>query len=394
MSVKKMAAPTVAFAVLLIVSASVFLKIRADARAEGDQEEAGTAATLPEVSAGATFNTDIAIPVIGAPVRRDTLIISVTAAAEAAPWRESRVLAEVGGRIEQIGVRENQGVAAGAFLLALDTTDLALQVAEAQAGLAQAQASYRELTLFDDQIEDPAVREERARVARARSGLDQAEVTLRRRQIDLERARLVAPFNGRVASIQVSPGHRVNPGDELMTVVDIDPIRVEVQVLESEIGYLVEGGAAQVSFAAFPGETFVGRISTINPIVERGSRTARVTVRIPNPGGRILPGMYARVSLEARRFPDRILVPKSAILERDRRTMLFVYEGDDRQGYAKWKYVTTGLENDSLVEIVENPETDMLEPGQIVLVDGHYTLIHDATVRLTTDLSGAGRRPR
>ena len=105
--------------------------------------------------------------------------------------------------------------------------------------------------------------------------------------------------------------------------------------------------------------------------------------------------MYARVSLEARRFADRILVPKDAVLERDRRTMLFVYEGDERGGLAKWNYVTTGLENDSLVEILENPDTEMLEPGQIVLVDGHYTLIHDAVVRLSANpRREEGGRPR
>src|SRR5690606_32926474 len=126
---------------------------------------------------------------------------------------------------------------------------------------------------------------------------------------------------------------------------------------------------------------------------DRQTRTAKVTVSVPNPEGRILPGMYARVSLEARRFADRILVPRSAILERDRRTMLFVYEGDERGGLSKWRYVTTGLENESQVEIVANPDTDMVQPGEIVLTDGHYTLIHDARVRLVDDVRAAGGRP-
>ena len=180
-----------------------------------------------------------------------------------------------------------------------------------------------------------------------------------------------------------------------MTVVDIDPIKVEVQVLEAEVGYLEQGRSAQVTFAAFPGESFVGRVATINPVVERESRTARVTVLVPNPRGQILPGMYARVSVEARRFPDRIIVPKSAVLERDRRTMLFVLDSEDgTTGLAKWNYVTTGLENDSLIELVATSETPLLDPGQIVLVDGHYTLIHDATVRLASDLRGEDGRPR
>jgi membrane fusion protein, multidrug efflux system len=392
MSGRRLLGPSVGIALLLILASAIYLRVRGTA--EADASPPTDPEDLPEVSAGAAFRTDVAIPVSGAEVVRDTLVISVSAAAEAAAWRESRVVAKVEAPVARIVVRENQRVASGAVLIEMDTTDLALAVDEAEADVASADATYRELTLFDDQITDDSLRTERERIARARSGLDRAEVGLRRARIELARANVAAPFAGRVANVQVSEGHRVNPGDALMTVVDIDPIKVEVQVLESEVGFIAEGRSAQVTFAAFPGEIFVGRISTINPMVERESRTARVTVTIPNPEGRILPGMYARVSLEARRFPDRILVPKSAILERDRRKMLFVYEGDENGGLAKWTYVTTGLENDSLVEIVENRETTMLQPGQIVLTDGHYTLIHDARVQLTTDRSAPGARPR
>jgi membrane fusion protein (multidrug efflux system) len=85
------------------------------------------------------------------------------------------------------------------------------------------------------------------------------------------------------------------------------------------------------------------------------------------------------------------------VLERDRRTMLFVFQGDGADattGLATGRYVTTGLANDSLVEIVANPETEMVQPGEIVLTDGHYTLIHDARVRLVENVQAAGGRPR
>ena len=384
--------PSLAFAVIVLLGSGIYLRIRGNTDDTEGGEDRGN---LPEVSATSTFGTDVAIPVGGAEVVRDTLVVSVIAAGEAAAWLESRLLAQVEGIALQIPVRENQVVRRGQTLMALDTIDLALNVRDADASLAQARATYRERTLFDDQIEDPEVRAERERVARAQSGLDQAEVALERAQLQLTRSRVAAPFSGRVANLLVSLGHRVQAGDELMTIVDLDPIKVEVQVLEAEVGHLAAGRVAQVTFAAFQNEKFIGRIETINPMIETGSRTARVTVRVPNPEGRILPGMYASVSLETRRYPDRILVPKSAVLERDRRTMLFVYEGDERGGLAKWNYVTIGLENDSLVEIVDDPDTEMLEPGQIVLIDGHNTLIHDAVVRLDENpRSAEGSRPR
>jgi multidrug efflux pump subunit AcrA (membrane-fusion protein) len=98
--------------------------------------------------------------------------------------------------------------------------------------------------------------------------------------------------------------------------------------------------------------------------------------------------MYAQVRIAARLFADRVMVPREAILERDRRKLVFVLEPESSgadAGLAKWTYVTTGLENQDYVEIASNPETTMLEPGQIVLVEGHSTLIHDAKVRLVKE---------
>lgn len=375
---------------LAVAACSLFGGSSSDNVAENGSADS----TRPNVSATATFSTDIAIPVEAAPVVRDTLVISVSAGAQAAAERQAKLLAQVAGRIVAVHVRENDPVNSGRLLIEIDTTEYALALARAQASLASAQASFRDLTLFDDQITDTAVRAERRRVARAKSGLETAEVGVREAEFNLKRTHIVAPFAGRVASLRVVPGQTVRVGDELATVLDIDPIRVEVQVLEGEVGLLEAGRRAVASFSAFPGEQFTGRIATINPVVDSVTRMAKVTVTIPNHDRRILPGMYANVALEARKFPDRILVPRAAVLERDRRTMLFVFEGEGNTGLAKWRYVTTGLSNDSLVEIVPNPETEMVQPGERVLVDGHYTLIHDAHVRIVPNVREAGGRPQ
>jgi HlyD family secretion protein len=377
------------------LATAIFFRIRG---AEGAESGDGTAA-VPEggadsVSAGRTFDTSLPIPVEGAVVVRDTLVISVSAAAEAAAAKRAPLLAQVQGPVTRLLVRENARVGAGQLLMEIDTTDYALGVQRARAALAKAEATFRELTLFDQQIQDEAVRQERERIARAKSGLADAELQLQEATIQLERTRVRAPFAGRVASVKVVEGQVARTGDELMTVVDLNPLKVEVQVLEGEVPLLSQGSRASITFAAFPGETFSGRIETINPVVERESRTARVTVTIPNSDGRILPGMYAQVSLEARKFPDRVLVPRSAVLERDRRTMLFVFEGEGDVGLAKWRYVTTGFANDSVIEIIPNEDTQMVEPGERVLTDGHNTLIHDARVRLVQSVQAEGGRPQ
>ena len=395
MSFRRILGSAVAVVVISSLVGGVSLRSRGD-----DEDNGGTAlAEVPEggaeaVSSARTFSTDIAIPVEGAMVVRDTLVISVSAAAEAAASRQAVLRAQVEGRITSLRVEENDPARSGQLLIQIDTTEYTIAVDRARARLATATATYDELTMFDDEIEDERIRAERARFARAKSGIADAELGVREAELQLQRTRIQAPFVGRVASLRVVEGQQVRPGDELLTVVDLDPLKVEVQVLESEIGLLAEGRGATIVFAAFPGESFSGRIATINPVVERDTRTARVTVTIPNPRGRVLPGMYARVSLEARKLPDRIMVPRAAILERDRRTMLFVFEGENDIGFAKWRYVTPGMMNDSLVEIVADPETDMVEAGEWVLTDGHYTLIHDARVRLVESVRAEGGRPQ
>jgi len=379
---------------LIIIVGALAAGIWYRLRPEPDQTSSGEATeesvALP-ASASAQFATNVPQPVVGAEVVRDTLWITVTAAGQAEAVNRASVLSRVDGIIENIRVGENSSVREGGLLLQFDTTEYALAAARARADLVNAEARYLEMTFGDDEITDPQARQERDRLARARSGLAQAAVALREAEINLERTSVRAPFPGRVADLMVVEGQQAGPGTELLTVVDLDPIKVEVQVLEAEIGYLREGRRATVTFAAFSGETFSGRISTINPVVDPDTRTARVTVLLSNPQGRIKPGMYARVSLEANFFPDRILVPRTAILEKDRRTMLFVFE----DGRAKWRYVTTGLENDTQMEIVPNDETSMVEPGEIVLVDNHFYIIHDAPIRLVESASeveqGAGQ---
>ncbi|MFO7893297.1 MAG: efflux RND transporter periplasmic adaptor subunit [Longimicrobiales bacterium] len=360
--------------VFAALAAGIYLRISSET---SEADPAGESAAGAVTSSTSMFSTDVAIAVEGAEVVRDTLVLSVSASGQAEAWRRSRMTAEVGGRVREVAVRDADRVAEGELLVALDSTDAQLSLDRAEAQLARAEADYREKLLFDEDLA-PEVREERERAQRLKSGLTEAEIAVREARLDLQRTRVRAPFPGRVASVNVVPGQLVSQGAELMTVIDLSPIKVQVQVLEGELTHLAPGGKAELRFSAFPDRVFTGTIETINPMVEQNTRTAKVTVVVSNPDGRILPGMYARVRLEARRVPDRILVPRSAILERDRRTMLFVYE----DGKAKWRYVTTGLENDEYVEIVENPETEMVHPGEVVLTGGHFTLTHDADVRL------------
>jgi len=356
-----------------------------------------TGIELPETTGGSQFSADVPQPVSGAEVLRDTLWIRVGAAGQAEAFQRATISAQVEGVVQSVSARENQRVGEGAALMQIDTTEYAMAVDQARADLLSAETDYRQMILFDDELEDAAVRAERERIARSRSGLEQQRVNLRQAEFRLQRSQVTSPFGGRIADISVVPGQYVTAGTELMTVVDLDPIKVEVQVLEAELGFLSEGRKADVVFAAYPGEVFQGAIETINPVVDPESRTGRITVLLANRDHRIKPGMYAEVSLDAEALPDRVMVPRSAILERGegtRRKMLFVYSPEGSNGVAEWRYVNTGRESDTHVEIMrEGLEQGMVEPGEIVLVDGHHYLAHDTPIRLVANVEAAGGRP-
>jgi len=370
---------------------------------EGDGEAQASTTDTTDIDLGVTssqFSTEIPAAVEGAEVVQDTLWIRVSAAGRAAANRQAVVTAQVEGVVQSVPVRENSAVTGGQSVVQIDTTELAMELARAEAQLANAQAAYdaRMLALGGADAFEPAEQRAREQVVRATSGLADAEVAVRQARTDLERASVAAPFGGRVADLQVVEGQYVSAGTELMTVVDLNPIRVEASVLEQGLGLLTEGRRASVRFTAFPEEVYDGRIASINPMVDAAARTARVTVLIGNADGRIKPGMYADVSLEAQAFPDRILVPRSAILERGEareRDIVFVYQddGSGTTGAAEWRYVTRGRENETHVEILESEETDMVQPGEVVLTDGHHYLAHDTRVQLVENAAVAGGRP-
>ena len=356
--------------------------------------QADTSAVQVE-SASTQFASSLPTAVEGAEVLQETLWITVDAAGQAAANRRTVINAQVEGVIQTVPVRENSRIAADQTLVQIDTVQLALAVARSRAQVADAQANFDAQTIFDDRIQDEAVRRQRAEVLRSSSGLNSAEVDLRSAEIQLSRSRVAAPWGGRVANLNVAPGQYVTAGTELLTVVDLDPIKVEVQVLEAELGYLAEGRRARVSFAAFPDEVFQGSIATINPLVDPELRTGRITVLLPNPDGRIKPGMYADVSIDARAFENRVIVPRSAVLERgnDGRKIVFLFNGEGDTGRAQWQYVNTGEENNVYVELLPSDDGVQVQAGQIVLVDGHHYLAHDTAIRLVENAAAEGGRP-
>lgn len=323
-----------------------------------------------------------ATPVRVVPVRRGSLVVPVVAAGEAVGSRLA-VVAPYGGRVTHVAAGEGQRVGARARLVTLDSTDALLDLAQARASQRQAEVLYRELVANDGHAADSATRAVRREAASARSGREAAAVAVARAELALRRAVVRAPVAGRVADVVTHVGRVVRAGDELMAVVSSAPLRVEVQLPETEYGDVALGREAAVTFAALPGRGFPATVVSLNPRVEPESRSLRVALAVRDPGRRVLPGMHARASIEGRTYPDRLLVPVAAVVERDQRSLVFTYEPTGPTvGRAWWRYVTVGVANDSLVAVEAADPRAPIEPGAMVIVEGHETLTHDALVRL------------
>jgi RND family efflux transporter MFP subunit len=353
---------------------------------EDDARPASQTRELPdtagvEVASVAELSLREPVAVGGAVVVMDTLWQMAVATGRAEAARRARVSTLSAGNVLSIRAREGQYVRAGQLVAQLDTVETTMRLEERTAALRQAENDHRIGMMHPAGALDPAQVAERERNLRV--PVLQAEQALERARIEHERTRVRAPFAGRVADIALVEGQYAGPGTEVLTIVQVDPIRVVVEAGERDVPYMRPGRRARVQFTGLEGEVFAAVVEAVNPRVDE-DRRARVTLTLPNPGERIRPGMYARAEIEARPHPERTLVPRAALTQRDRRDVVFVLRNANAEGVgaAEWRYVTPGLRNDRLVEIVEHEETSMVFPGEIVLIDGHQYLAHDWPVRL------------
>lgn len=320
----------------------------------------------------------LALQVVGEAVRVGDLVLTVEAVGTVRTDASSSLKAEAGGTVQEVLVRAGQRVTAGQPLVRLDPKPFELALAEAKAALSSAQMSYQ-TEILADSIAEGRVRPERRAFMQAKAGIEGAEVRLEKAKLDRERAVITAPYAGMIERVGVAVGERIGAGTEVAMVVDLNNLRVEAQVLEHNLPLLKVGGDAFVTVAAAPTGAIKGTISAILPMVDSITKSGKAVVRIKGDGV-LRPGMFANLRLEANRLPGRTIVPKRAVIERDGRPLVFVV----RDGIAEWVYIQPGLSNGLETEVLPDSSSGQipLKAGDMVLIDGHLTLTHQAPVRL------------
>jgi RND family efflux transporter MFP subunit len=349
-------------------------------KANGSTSGDPITAAVDSSKAGST----LALPVVGEPVRKGDLVLTVNATGQIRTDARTDVKAEASGTVQAVPVRAGDHVTRDQVLAKLDPTPLDLDVRAAQASLNAAIVNYNTQVYTDSTVEGQ-IRPERRAFVRASTGVDGAQVALDKATLARKNAVITAPFDGVIENVSVAVGDRISAGADIATVVDMKDLRVEAQVLEHDLPLLRVGGDAWVTIAAFPDKPVRGTIAALLPLVDTVTRAGRAIIRITG-DGTLRPGMYADIKLEANRLPNRILVPARAVIERDNRPLVFVAQN----GEAQWVYVNAGRSNGIDTEILPDSATGQipLKPGDIVLTDGQLTLTHQAPIQLIKKRTG------
>jgi Cu(I)/Ag(I) efflux system membrane fusion protein len=192
---------------------------------------------------------------------------------------------------------------------------------------------------------------------------------------------LISPVSGVVLDKPVVEGQRVSAGERMYRIADLSEVWVEGDVFEKDIRFVAEGSVAHIEVAAYPGRHFMGRVSFVYPTVDRGSRTNRVRVTLPNPELDLKPGMFATIFFDVRIDDDAVVVPVEAVVVTGERNLVFVREPN---GTLRPQEVVLGPSAGDRVEILQG-----LVPGEEIVASANFLV--DAESRLAA--TGAGGMP-
>lgn len=311
--------------------------------------------------------------------------ISAPGKVEANVNRQSHVVLPVAGRVSTVLVKIGDFVRQGQPVLTLESADIDAAVSnfqQAQATVTQAKSALvkaqmdldRAKDLFDHgAVPKKDVLNAQAVAVQAQAGVEQmqASVEQTRRRLEIlgvgtgtfgQRVTIHAPISGKVMELAVVNGEfRNDLSAPLMTIADLSSVWVTSDVPETAIRLVKLGEPVKINLAAYPGETFSGRVALIGDLVDPQTRTVKVRAELPNPGGRLKPEMFGNIQL-AEQAEQRPTVPTSAVVSTDGKTLVW---RETSKGVFEKVAITTGVQIGDRVAVL-----DGLKATDRVVVDG------------------------
>lgn len=337
---------------------------------------AGAAAAFAQAEGG---NGAPAMPVEAATVEAMPLTRSVQAVGSLRSGESVMIRPEVAGRVAEIAFQEGGAVDDGAVLVRLDDAAEKARVASAEAQLALSTANHaraRELARKNN-ISQAALEE-----AASRMRVDQAALAVARTALD--KTVIKAPFSGQLGLRQVSIGAYVAPGQDLVNLESLHPLKVDFRVPEVFATDLHPGQEVEISVDAMAGQGFAGTVTAIDPRVDVNGRSVMLRAEIPNEDRSLKPGMFARVRLVLEEKPDALMIPEQALVPRGQEQLVVRIE----DGKAVYVPVRIGQRSKGMVEIV-----DGVSPGDTVVTAGQVKLQPGQPVQILPGPDATGETP-
>ncbi|MGH6853991.1 MAG: efflux RND transporter periplasmic adaptor subunit [Burkholderiales bacterium] len=216
---------------------------------------------------------------------------------------------QVGGVVDKIEFDSGESVKTGQLLVTLNSDTDEAQLRSSQAQLKNAQADL-------DRREGLAAKgyAPKAEIGLLRSRRDTFQADVDRLRAVIAQKLIYAPWDGRLGLREISLGSYLAPGQKIVWLQKIDPIYADFTVVEADYGRIKPGLPVTARFNAWPGETFSGAIETTDPRISGESRLLTVRAKIANPESKLLPGMYANVSVDTGAPEQVVTVPQTAVI--------------------------------------------------------------------------------
>lgn len=331
---------------------------------------------------------DRAIPVETAAVARDDVyaVYSGTSALEA--FDEAEVVAKVGGEVRSILVDEGDVVETGQLLARLDGDRLRLELEQARANLAKTEQEYkRNVELHEKGLLAAGAFET------LKFELDALRAAYELARLEYGYTEIRAPIGGVISERMVKIGNTITVSTPVFRITDLDPIVSYLFVPEKEFGKIAVGQPVYLSIDALPGKRYTGVVERISPVVDSGTGTFKVKVEVEESGTALKPGMFGRLDIVYDSRPDRLLVPREAVVATESGSAVYVVQDET----VERRNIETGVVWQGRLEVMSG-----LSENEQVVVVGQAGLKDGARVKVvseeqtTTQLNAAvleGRSP-
>lgn len=279
-------------------------------------------------------------------------------------------------RIKEILVDEGYNVSKGQTIAILDDVNITsyeIQVANARANLENVRQNYeRAVKLLEiGGGTQQNVDQMRLQLTNAENSLNAAERTLKNVR---ENTILITPISGVVTARNYDPGDMTG-ALPIVTVAQVNPLKIIINVPESELSKVSKGMPAKITFDTYGDEVFEGKITMVSPTVDTNTRTFGVEIGLNNNDNRILPGMFGRVTLELG-TANHVVVPDRAVVKQPGSANQYVYIYHN--GKVSYNLVELGQRLGNTYELISG-----VEPGDTVVVTGQTKLANGMEVEIS-----------